>query len=47
MAMKEGLYMDFNRMKSEYQSYEAMNPDYKTMKSYERGMHEDKVQEVT
>ena len=46
-AQREGLYMDFEAKKAEYQNYERWNPATKVLKKYEKGMEEDKVQDMT
>ena len=46
-AQRENLYLDFAKMKIEYQSLELMNPQTKFLRQFEKGMEEDKVDSMT
>ena len=43
LAKKEGLYMDFEHMKREYQGMEHWNPNRKILGQFESGLDEAKV----
>ena len=44
---EQNLFMDFERMKKEYQAMENWNPHYKHAKKYMNGYDEEKVQSMT
>ena len=46
-AAREGLYMDFEKKKAEYQTYEQWNPATKVLKQYEKGKEEQQVLDMT
>ena len=46
-ARKENLYMDFAKMKLEFQKYENWNPNKKVYSKYEKGLEEEKLESMT
>ena len=44
---QDGLYMDFDKMKVEYQRMENWNPNRRVLSQYENGFSEDKVNDIT
>ena len=46
-ARQNRLFMDFEKMKLAYQSYEKWNPNAKQLKKFEGGYTEEKVESVT
>ena len=43
VAEREGLYMDFAKLKTHYQRYESWHPAAKVLKQYESGHEESYI----
>ena len=47
VAQRDGLYLDFESMKVEYQRMEHWNPHMRVLRPFEKGFAEEKVESIT